>query len=236
MRRLSIRITNLALFILCCFLLAEVANKISAELLLPRSSSVMPPAAVPETPARSWEERKPILQRNLFGAQVVSQPILDVEPEPEEIAKTELPLELLGTIASSNKAMSRATIWDKSNREHQVLRAGDSLKHHSEVRLERIERRRVILINDERREELSLDDREPSPEVASVRKPTPPRKGRMARRRPARRSSARPQESQAEREEREEAVSPFEAVQEEIESGQLDKRDLLERLNELRGR
>jgi hypothetical protein len=86
MRQLGIRIANLALFILCCFLLAEVANKISAELLLPRRASVMPPASVPETPARSWDERKPILQRNLFGAQVVSQPILDAEPEPEDIA------------------------------------------------------------------------------------------------------------------------------------------------------
>jgi len=230
MRRLGIRIANLALFILCCFLLAEVANKISAELLLPRSSSVMPPAAVPETPARSWEERKPILQRNLFGAQVVSQPILDAEPEPEEIAKTELPLELLGTVASSDETLRRATIWDKSNRDHQVLRVGDFLKHHAEVWLERIERRRVILINDERREELSLDDREPSPEIASVRKPRPTRKARTSRRRSARRSSARSQE------EMEETVSPFEAVQKEIESGQLDKEDLLERLNELRGR
>jgi len=34
----------------------------------------------------------------------------------------------------------------------------------------------------------------------------------------------------------EEALSPFEAVQEEIESGQLEQEDLLERLNELRGR
>jgi hypothetical protein len=230
MRRLGIRIANLALFILCCFFLADVANKISAELLLPRSSSVMPPAAVPEIPARSWNERKPILQRNLFGAQVVSEPILNAEPEPEEIEKTELPLELLGTIASADETMRRATIWDKSNREHQVLRVGDSLKHHTEVRLERIERRRVILINDERLQELSLEDREPSPAVTSVRKAKPSRKARRARNRSARRSSAR---SKAESEE---AVGPLEAFQEEIESGRLDEENLRERLDELRDR
>jgi len=202
MRRLGIRIANVALFTLCCFLLADVFNKISADLLLPSGGAAPPPAPAPERRVRSWDERKPILQRNLFGAQVVSDPIAYSEPEPEDIEKTELPLQLLGTIASDNP----------------------------ETALERIERRRVILLNGESREELNLEDRKIEREVASA----PKAKSSSRRRRSRRRTVTPSPEASGDKERNERISSQLETLREERNSGQLDDEDLAERLKALR--
>ena len=230
MRRLGIRIANVALFTLCCFLLADVFNKISADLLLPSGGAAPPPAPAPERRVRSWDERKPILQRNLFGAQVVSDPIAYSEPEPEDIEKTELPLQLLGTIASDNPETARATIWDEKERHHQVLRTGDQLEHHADVRLERIERRRVILLNGESREELNLEDRKIEREVASA----PKAKSSSRRRRSRRRTVTPSPEASGDAERNERISSQLETLREERNSDQLDDEDLAERLKALR--
>ena len=175
MRRVGIRIANGALFTLCCFLVASVFNKISAEFLM--IAPVRAPLAshFEGQQLRSWEERKPILERNLFGAQIASVAQAPLPPPEEELEETELPLRLLGTVTSDKSPGSRATIEDKTSRKHEVVRIGDHLQSHSEVKIAAIERGRVILWNGERREELRLKEDAPKAQ------PTPRRTARRSR-------------------------------------------------------
>ena len=179
MGRLGIRIANAALFTLCCFQVAGVFNKVSADLLMPDGPSFASVAtAAPHTP-RSWADRQPILDRNLFGAQVFAQE-LEPEPEPQEdLEETRLPLRLLGTHLSSVREHSRAAISDTSGRESELLHEGDSLSKHPQARLLRIERGRVILQNGAHREELLLDE---EAGLAAAAPPPPSRDARRSRR------------------------------------------------------
>jgi len=179
MRRVGIRIANVALFTLCCFLVADVFNDISAEFLMVARAAAPAPPAVESLRARSWEERRPILERNLFGAQIAAMPAPPL-PVDELLTTTELPLRLLGTVLSLDPATSRATIEDKSSRKHEVLRTGDSLQAYAQVEVAAIERGRVILLNEDRREELRLQENS---------RPTAPVPKRTARRSRSRRSS-----------------------------------------------
>ena len=66
-----------------------------------------------------------ILDRNLFGAQVVSEDVIP-EPEPdEELQRTRLPLRLLGTVSSDDQVVASAAIENTQDRLHQV----DQLEH-----------------------------------------------------------------------------------------------------------
>jgi general secretion pathway protein C len=193
MRRLVLRIANAALFVLCCFLLASVINQIAAELLLPvRNGPTVPTAQTARIQQPSWSERQPILDRNLFGARLAGEAEAEPEPEPvlEELEETKLPLKLLGTAAAIDGAgISKAAIEDTRTREHQVVRVGDALKNHGGVEVARIDRRRVVLRNGPRLEELSLDEEEQGPQ-ANVRSVS-------ARRPPVRAARARPTRSRA---------------------------------------
>ena len=160
--RLCLRIGNAVLLTFCCFLLANIANQVSAALLEKSGAKgvelpLSPVGAPEEAPAKTWRER--ILDRNLFGAAlIVTAPT--PEPEPEQLEKTELPLELAGTVASDARSARMASIWNQKRREYQVLRPGDRLEHHPEVELARVERGRVVLRNGDELEELLLADRE----------------------------------------------------------------------------
>jgi general secretion pathway protein C len=157
MGRLGIRIANAALFTLCCFQVASVFNEVSADLLMPDSASFASIAPATAQAPRSWAERQAILDRNLFGAQILGEQ-LALEPEPEDLEETRLPVRLLGTQLSSVREHSKAAISDTSGREHELLHEGDTLAKHPQARLVRIERRRVILQNGALREELLLDE------------------------------------------------------------------------------
>ena len=157
MGQLGIRIVNGLLFALCCFQAASVFNKVSADLLMPTAASF---AASPQAAAStggSWDDRKPILDRNLFGAQIlpVARPISD---PTEKLDETKLPLQLLGTLLADDRALSRAAIAETGNPYHELLREGDQLERHRQVRVAAIERGRVILQNGDRREELLLSE------------------------------------------------------------------------------
>jgi type II secretion system protein C len=180
MRRVGIRIANVALFTLCCFLVAEVFNDISAEFLMVAQAAAPPPAVVESHRIPGWDERRPIIERNLFNAQIAAVPALPPSPVDEPLTATELPLRLLGTVLSLDDAVSRATLEDKSSRKHEVLRTGDSLQAYPDVQLTVIERGRVILLNEGRREELRLQENSA---------PTAPAPKRTAKRSRSRRSS-----------------------------------------------
>jgi type II secretion system protein C len=182
MGRLGIRIANVALFTLCCFQAAAVFNKVSADLLMPSPSAFAASPVPAALAARSWEQRQPILERNLFGAQMFADPLPEEEPEVEDLAATKLPVRLLGTQVHSVRENSKAAITDKGGRFHELLYVGDALERHPEARLVKIERGRVILLNEGRREELLL--------VEAATEPVTKRTDRRRRSRRSARSEA----------------------------------------------
>jgi type II secretion system protein C len=179
----GIRIANAALFVLSCFLVANVINRASESVLAPVEAPPLPQYAGAVVRDRGWSVRRTILDRNLFGAQVGTVSTLIVEPT-EQFEKTRLPLRLLGTIASADQQVAIAAIEDTSNRQHEIVKVGDTLKRHAKVEVIRIDRKRVILQNGDRQEELLLSE---DPKIAS-RSAHPSKPKRSSRRRSARRS------------------------------------------------
>jgi general secretion pathway protein C len=159
--RLGIWIVNTALFALCCFLTAGLANTWIAE-WLDASPSTAPVSKVGASqPARSWSDRQTILDRNLFQVStLLPERPAGGEPEltEEELEATRLPLKLLGTVASSEQKASYAAVEDQQNHKKIIVRVDQRLLDKATVL--RIERRRIVLQNGAKREELALDDEE----------------------------------------------------------------------------
>jgi type II secretory pathway component PulC len=163
---LGIRAINLLLFTLSCFLVANIINQVGAFSLIPVESPNLRPRPLAANTARPWSERKHILDRNLFGAQVVEEQILP-EPEPEEeLAKTSLSIRLLGTVSSEDQIVASAAIENTQDRLHQVIRVGHTLDKFANVVVTRIDRGRIVLQNGAHREELLLDPQ--APKVSTV--------------------------------------------------------------------
>ena len=157
---------NGALFGMCCFVVANVVTEIGSEALDP-----MPLAAAPGQLEDDSEFLRGspslILERNLFGAQLVGDnQSLDIDRDVP-LKATKLPLKLLGTAAASVEDRSRAAIEDTKTRKHMVVAVGDVLEGHIRVRVTGIERTRVILDNRGRPEELLLNENDPIPRVSS---------------------------------------------------------------------
>jgi general secretion pathway protein C len=163
MSRFVIWIVNGALFVLCCFLTASLVNGWTAEWL--SATPVEAPAAtVGQAPAgRDWSDRKTILDRNLFQVSTLlpSEPV-DAQQldEEEQLAATRLPLKLLGTVAASDPKGAWAAVEETTKRERLVVRPQDRLLDKATV--VRIERRRIVLENAGKREELALDEEQPA--------------------------------------------------------------------------
>ena len=182
MGRLGIRIANAVLFSLCCFQLAHVFNAISADLLMPAPDVFEAPSQIAALAPRDWDERKPILDRNLFAAQLFPAPPPEPEPEPEPLLEeTKLPVRLLGTLLSAVSGNSTAAIAENGSRSHELLHVGDQLERHPQAQVAKIERGRVILQNGARREELllvedktSMPPRRDAPTRSARRTPTAP--------------------------------------------------------------
>ncbi len=155
MGRIAIWTANTALGVLCCFLLSRVILLVLEHAVMPApvalpSAGPAPAQAVASAPS----ERQAILRRNLFNVStlVVSAPAI----EEEDLEATKLPLKLLGTAAAGDDRLSWAAVEDLETRQHTIVRVEDLLKQQAKV--VRIERRRIVLENGARREELALDD------------------------------------------------------------------------------
>jgi general secretion pathway protein C len=148
---------NSVLFVAGCWLAAGTANELIAAALLP----VAPTAAVvsrpPPPPPRvsSWAEREIILTRNLFHSSL-DAPALTADQLQQELEKSRLPVTLLGTFAASDPNLSRATLMDKEKNETLVVGVGDQIKNAATVN--RIERRRVVIIENGAPRELTFGD------------------------------------------------------------------------------
>lgn len=161
MARIVVWILNLTLGVLCCWLVASLILQGIDAALVPAPEAPMAVVAPPTRVARSLEDRDAILKRNLFNASIL-QPALPVAvTEEEDLEATKLPLKLLGTAAAGEAGQSWAAVEDLETRKHSVVRPKDRLREQATV--VRIERRRIVLQNGSRREELALDDPESAP-------------------------------------------------------------------------
>ncbi len=188
MNRALILGVNAGLVVLCCFLAARVVAVISGEMLAPEPTTASLAHVAPPQIDRSWGARQIIITRNPFNASTLAPAPPPVD-EAEEYAKTKLPLRLLGTVAHEEPSFSWAAIEDLETRSHEVVRVGDRLKDRADVL--RIERRRIVLQNGTRREELALEEDEGKP--TRTRSSRRPRAARAPRPTPPRTSAARPQ-------------------------------------------
>ena len=191
MRRAGIRLANIGLFVLACFLLASIANQFAAAGL----GAAPLPAAAPAThaapPKPTWEARSIIIDRNLFGSRGDAEVVVEVVEPVEELEETALPLLLLGTASTEDPTTARAAISNKSRNRHEVVRIGDRLKSHPRVEVLVIEPGRVVLKNGPKREELTLEKRDLAvkkipPAVAPRQAAAPPPSRNASRSRRAR--------------------------------------------------
>ena len=184
MDRIVIWGINTALILLCLVLGVRVVGSVRDGLdqdPTHQDWSPPPPGDSTDLPKQS-PSADVIIQRNLFNASTLL-PKAQVNQEPEEdLPDTKLPLKLLGTVASSDPSISWAAVEDLDERKHLSVKIGDILKQ--EAKVERIERRRIVLSNRGKKEELTLDE---SQQVASRRPPA---------RRPPTRSASRSTRSQ----------------------------------------
>lgn len=158
MSRYLIWLANAALLTLCCFLVAQTSNAVFGELLSAPRAALAPPgvAAAPSHP-RSGSDRQVILTRNLFDASLLTA--APPSPPAEEGAEaTELPLALLGTIASPSPELARAAIWNAESRRHLVVKRGDEVGNGGRATVLRIERGRILLSEGGAVRELVFDE------------------------------------------------------------------------------
>jgi general secretion pathway protein C len=153
MNRVAVWTANAALAVLCCWIVAGMAGTVAGSFLAPAVPAEAAPLPAVPPAERSWTHRKVILDRNLFNATLLGGDPVD---DQDDLAKTKLPLKLLGTAAGGDPKRSWAAIEDLEKRQHLVVRVADRLQGKAEVI--RIERRRIVLRNGGSLEELALDE------------------------------------------------------------------------------
>jgi general secretion pathway protein C len=159
-------LANTVLFVLCCFLVANTANTVFASLLAPEPAPTPTAARAAPAAGRSWADREIILKRNLFNASLLTPPVADGQ-ESEDLEATKLPLSLLGTAAHADPRASWAAIEDLQARKTLIVKTNDEVAQGARVL--RIERRRVVLLENGQPRELALgedDDKAAPPQVA----------------------------------------------------------------------
>jgi len=184
MARIIVWIANLTLGVFCCYLAASLILHLIDAALVPAPEPSMAALTAPVRSSRGPQDRRAILARNLFNASVLSPPAA-AAPLDEDLEATKLPLKLLGTAAAGDPALSWAAVEDLETRKHSVVRPQDQLRGQATVL--RVERRRIVLQNGSRREELALDPEDaaqkskPAARAAAVPQPAPmPRAGASA--------------------------------------------------------
>jgi hypothetical protein len=169
---------NAALVAVCGFFVARIAGAVHDALERPplEVAAATAATATPQTP-RPWSDREVILTRNLFDTSRLVPPEPPPPPPVEEVEETDLPLGLVGTIASSRSEAGWAAVWNAQTRESVVLAPGDDVGDGLATVL-RIERERVLLSEDGAIRELGLDDDQFR---APTKRPSKLRKRRLAR-------------------------------------------------------
>jgi len=138
------------------FSVAQIVDALMTEAITSQSRG----APAPPPPARTWADVASIIDRNLFNASTLAPTAIE---QSESYEKSRLPLKLLATLASGES--SWASFEDTGSRQHYVARVNAPVCRASQfvacsyggVILQRVERCRVVLQNQGRREELVLE-------------------------------------------------------------------------------
>lgn len=167
---------NAVLFVMACYLTANTANTIFAAALAPQESGSVVEDVPPPSLAAVRNHRRTIVGRNLFQSSTVEVPV-GKGVEAEQLEATKLPLDLLGTAAADDPALAWAAVLDREGRQTLVIGIGDRLKDKADV--VRIERRRLVLLENGAHRELTFGDEPPergavqrAPRNASRRSPS----------------------------------------------------------------
>jgi len=158
MARTASWIAIAALSLLSCYFAASITLQAYAALSQPGVAQPGPaaPGDLPQKTA-DWDQRRVIIDRNLFHSATLA-PATAAPDALDDLARTELPLKLLGTAAAGSVELSWAVIEDVEQRETVVVHVEDEIRDGATV--ERIERRRLVLNESGALRELSLDDDE----------------------------------------------------------------------------
>ncbi len=150
MLALGLRTLQLVLAAGCVYLAYLAVAPLVGAAPMPRLE--LPELAPTQDHDQSFARYQIISERNLFQARDV--PIAGA-PVGEELEESKLKLRLLGTTAADPHELSVASVEDTQRRENVTLRVGDLV---SGAEVIRIERRRIVLDNGGRHEQLTLDD------------------------------------------------------------------------------
>jgi general secretion pathway protein C len=155
--------TNAVLFVVACLLAADTANAVFAAIVLPPPTREAESGGVESVVAPTWADRQAILDRNVFASSTLAPAVTD---EPMDLEATQLPLTLLGTAASEEPRLAWAAIQDRGTRSTLIVGIGGSIQDKATV--VRIERRRVVLLEDGVHRELTFEENELKPRLPTA--------------------------------------------------------------------
>jgi general secretion pathway protein C len=156
-------LANSVLFTLCCLFAANTVSAVIGSTLDVAPDAVASPTEAKPAAVSTWSDRQVILTRNLFNASLLA-PAGAKEVE-EDLEATRLPLTLLGTVAALEPENAWAAIEDRETKQTRTVRVNDTVKPGATV--QRIERKRVVLIENGSPRELLLAE-EGAPLVAAT--------------------------------------------------------------------
>jgi general secretion pathway protein C len=183
------RVANAVLFVVACLLAADTANAVFAAIVLPpRAQDADEKTSEPDA-APAWSDRQAIIDRNVFGSSTLAPPTPTQEDIDKNLEATQLPLTLLGTAASSEPRFAWAAIQERGSHSTLVVGVGDTILEKATV--VKIDRQRVVLLEDGVHRELKLDEKDLTPQLANAAPAGPAARRSNAMARAAERRQAR---------------------------------------------
>jgi hypothetical protein len=147
-----VRIVQVSLGALAAYLLYGAVAPLVGETSVPEA--VIPDAPPLTEQAVDRERYAVISERNLFRTVEVA-PEPEPEPPEETIEESSLRLTLVGTAVFGSPELSTAAVAPTGSGEVEVVRIGDDIDG---ATVERIERKRLVVRNRGKLEQISLDD------------------------------------------------------------------------------
>jgi len=160
------RVANAVLFVVACLLAADTANAVFAAIVLPPRAQDADEKATDPVAAPAWSDRQAILDRNVFASSTLAPPTPSQKDDLENLEATQLPLSLLGTAASQDPRFAWAAIQERGSHSTLVVSINDTILDKATV--VKIERQRVVLLEDGVHRELALEQTDLTPKVASA--------------------------------------------------------------------
>ena len=146
---------NLILVIVCAYVAARVVHNLRRpEAVQAPAASASAPNFQVSSPPRVFTHYQPILDRNLFKANLVEKVEPPPEEVPEKIEESPLQAKLIATVVSGDEAKSSATIEDQTTRTRDIYHLKGMLM--DEAQVVKIERERVVVLRGGVHEALSL--------------------------------------------------------------------------------